>query len=50
LAHFTNDGLILEEEEAFKPIIERRRKKKVYAEIGVVLKGVKEYWSHISIS
>jgi hypothetical protein len=41
--------LILEEEEAFKPIIERRRKK-MYAEIGVVLKGVKEYWSHISIS
>jgi len=25
--------LILEEEQAFKPIIERRRKKKMYAEI-----------------
>jgi len=49
LAHFTKNGLILEEEDAFKPVIERR-KKKMYAEIGVVLRRVKEYWSHISIS
>jgi hypothetical protein len=33
LAHFVNDGLILEEEQAFKPIIERKGKKKIYAEI-----------------
>jgi hypothetical protein len=33
LAHFINDGLILEEEQAFKPFIERRRKKRMYAEI-----------------
>jgi hypothetical protein len=32
LAHFINDGLILEEEQAFKTIIEKRRKK-MYAEI-----------------
>jgi hypothetical protein len=50
LAHFINDGLILEEEQAFNPIIESRRKKKMYAEIRGGLKGVKEYWSHISIS
>jgi hypothetical protein len=31
LAHFINGGLILEEEQDFKPIIERRRKKKMYS-------------------
>jgi len=36
LAHSINYGLILEEEQTFKPIIERRRKKKkMYAEKGV---------------
>jgi hypothetical protein len=33
LAHFINDGLILEEEQALKRIIERRRKNKMYVEI-----------------